>query len=157
MSRWTLVHCSDTSVGTNTCDGVSWHRHFNSCTSRCSLENQWIAREYHHPPHQRMWLLPWVHQPPAWGSEPWANQFTAYWRQECCTERLAHIHQQHQNRCWSTHTRATALEPVKTLVLRYNTSVVNCVVKLRLVSVSNFTVMQVQILVITIAVNTSKM
>ena len=30
------------------------------------------------------------------------------------------------------------LEPVKTLVLRYNTSVVNCVVKLRLVSVSNF-------------------
>ena len=49
------------------------------------------------------------------------------------------------------------MEPVKTLVLRYNTSVVNCVVKLRLVSVSTFTVMQVQILVITIAVNTSKM
>ena len=52
---------------------------------------------------------------------------------------------------------AVVLEPVKTLVLRYNTSVVNCVVKLRLVSVSTFTVMQVQILVITIAVNTSKM
>ena len=30
------------------------------------------------------------------------------------------------------------LEPVKTLVLMYNTSVVNCVVKLRLVSVSSF-------------------
>ena len=34
--------------------------------------------------------------------------------------------------------REDVLEPVKTLVLRYNTSVVNCVVKLRLVSVSNF-------------------
>ena len=34
--------------------------------------------------------------------------------------------------------RQAVLEPVKTLVLRYNTSVVNCVVKLRLVSVSNF-------------------
>ena len=35
-------------------------------------------------------------------------------------------------------TTQAVLEPVKTLVLRYNMSVVNCVVKLRLVSVSNF-------------------
>ena len=40
--------------------------------------------------------------------------------------------------CVGTPHAHTVLEPVKTLVLRYNTSVVNCVVKLRLVSVSNF-------------------
>ena len=38
----------------------------------------------------------------------------------------------------SLPSHTAVLEPVKTLVLRYNTSVVNCVVKLRLVSVSNF-------------------
>ena len=52
----------------------------------------------------------------------------------------------------------TVLEPVKTLVLKYNTSVSNlCSEVIRLVSLSNFTVMQVQVLVITVTVKTSKM
>ena len=66
-----------------------------------------MAREHHHPPCQRVCLLSWVHQPPAWGPESWANQSTAYRCPEHCTEHLARIHKQHQNRCWSTHTRAT--------------------------------------------------
>ena len=52
----------------------------------------------------------------------------------------------------------SVLEPVKTLVLMYNTSVSNlCSEVIRLVSISNFTVMQVQVLVITVTVKTSKM
>ena len=48
-----------------------------------------------------------IHQPPAWGPEPWANQLVAYQCRECCTECLARVQQQHWNRCWSMHTRAT--------------------------------------------------
>ena len=38
-----------------------------------------------------MCLLQLVHQPPAWGSKPQANQLTMYRRREHCTECLAHF------------------------------------------------------------------
>ena len=56
-----------------------------------------------HPPHKRLCLLSWVHQPPAWGSEPRPDQPTVFWHWEHSSECLAWVYQQHQFWCWWTH------------------------------------------------------